>query len=285
MSARTEKQQTNGDRGVVVVGHRTRDAGDRVPCRAPVTHDHAVLAFYVGGTATIEQRSRWTAREGAVQIVPAGEPHRVVGAERTEMWSVGFCVPCFAGEDRGSILAEPFDRVRRGQAAIVEIPTARQGFLVELFQELERETALTTRESGAIQQSLLTLIVGEVTRAARWSPDVERPDDVVADSLRVIEQRCLGPLTLTDVAAAVNRSPAHVTTALRRATGRSAVSWIIAGRLAEARRRLLHTDERIDVIAERVGYADVTHFIRLFRREHAETPAAWRVRQRTARPA
>jgi transcriptional regulator GlxA family with amidase domain len=32
----------------------------------------------------------------------------------------------------------------------------------------------------------------------------------------------------------------------------------------------------IDIIAERVGYADPTHFIRMFRRAHGATPAAWR---------
>ena len=276
---------SEGKFGPVVVGHRTSSARDVVPCRAPATHDHAVLVFYVAGTATIEQRSRWMAREGVVQIVPAGEPHRVIGAEQAEMWTVGFCVPCFAAGEAGSVLRQPFDRVRRGQSALVEIPTVRQEFLVDLFRELARETSFTTRESGAVQQSLLTLIVTEVVRAARWQPGVERPDDVVAESLRVIEERCLGPLSLGDVAAAVSRSPAYVTTAIRRATGRSAVSWIIAGRLAEARRRLLHTDERVDIIAERVGYADVTHFIRLFRREHGSTPAAWRADQQASRTA
>ena len=102
------------------------------------------------------------------------------------------------------------------------------------------------------------------------------PSALVADSLRFIERNCLAPLTLGDVAAAIGKSPAHLTTALRRATGRSAVQWIIAGRLAEARRRLASTTEPIDRIAERVGYADATHFIRLFRREHGVTPAAWR---------
>lgn len=77
-------------------------------------------------------------------------------------------------------------------------------------------------------------------------------------------------------------NPAHVTTLVRRATGRPVQAWIIAGRLAEATRRLRHTDEIVDVIAERVGYADATHFIRLFRREHGITPAAWRSRQRSA---
>jgi AraC-like DNA-binding protein len=46
--------------------------------------------------------------------------------------------------------------------------------------------------------------------------------------------------------------------------------------MAEARRLLLHSDEMVDVIAERVGYADATHFIRMFRRAHGATPAAWR---------
>jgi AraC-like DNA-binding protein len=63
---------------------------------------------------------------------------------------------------------------------------------------------------------------------------------------------CLGPLTLADVAAAVGKSPAYVTTALTRATGCSAGQWIVSGRLAEARRLLLHSDEMVDVIAERV---------------------------------
>lgn len=93
----------------------------------------------------------------------------------------------------------------------------------------------------------------------------------------------LRPLTLKDVASAVGRSPAYVTTALTRATGRSAVEWIIAGRMAEARRLLLHSDEMIDAIAERVGYADPTHFIRMFQRAHGTTPAAWRAAQALSR--
>ena len=99
---------------------------------------------------------------------------------------------------------------------------------------------------------------------------------MVVDALRYIEKKCLGPLTLQEVAAAVHRTPAYVTTALKQATGRTAVQWIVSGRMAEARRLLLHSDEHVDVIAERVGYADATHFIRMFRREHGETPASWR---------
>lgn len=102
------------------------------------------------------------------------------------------------------------------------------------------------------------------------------PNELVAASLRFIELHCLAPLSLGDVAAAVGKSPAHLTTVLRRATGKSAVQWIIAGRMAEARRRLRCGDEPVEHIAGKVGYADPTHFIRMFRREHGMTPAAWR---------
>lgn len=47
---------------------------------------------------------------------------------------------------------------------------------------------------------------------------------------------------------------------------------------------LLEPFERVraGASAERVGYADPTHFVRTFRREHGTTPAAWRAAQRRA---
>lgn len=246
----------------------------------PVTHNYAVLAFYIGGSARMEQAGTWTMEAGDVLLVPAGQPHRLLAADQSELWGLGFCVPCLVAE-RSAPFLESFERVRAGESAVVRIPAPRRAFLESLFVQLSEEVARADAEALVVQQSLVTLILAEVHRAAAWKPQVDASSGLVADSLRFIEQHCLGPLSLKEVAAAVHRSPAHVTTALKRATGRSAVEWIIAGRLAEARRRLLHSDERVDIIAERVGYTDPTHFIRLFRRAHGLTPAAWRTKNRS----
>jgi AraC-like DNA-binding protein len=196
-----------------------------------------------------------------------------------ELWGLGFCVPCFAAEGAVELL-EPFERVRDGASAVVHIPEERHEYLTGLFRELERLGGERQPSSGslsAVQRSLLTLILAEVDKASSAeAPTGVKERGVITAALRFIERNCLRPLTLSEVAAAVERSPAHVTNALTRANGRSAGQWIVSGRMAEARRILLHSDERVNVIAERVGYADVTHFIRMFRREHGTTPTGWR---------
>ena len=252
--------------------------------RTPVTHSHAAVVFYTGGRARMEQRGQWTLDPGDVLIVPAGEPHRLIESRSPEFWGLGFCVPCFAADDTGGTLLDPFERVRSGGSAVVRIPSERHSFLEGLFQELQDASDPEGPAAPlAVQRSLLTLVLHEVRRAARWDADSASPQSVVARSLGFIERNCLRPLTLQDVAQAVGRSPAYVTTALTRATGRSAVEWIIAGRMAEARRLLLHSEARIEDVAERVGYADPTHFIRMFQRAHGATPAAWRAARSSSR--
>lgn len=255
--------------------------------RPPGVHDHLVLTFCTRGTVEVEQQGNWSMTAGDALLIPAGTRHRLVETRASEQWMLAAWPSHLVAEGAGELLA-PFDRVRAGAAAVVGVPAPRRAFLVSLFQELEGEVARRGAGTSAAQRSLMTLILTEIARAsiaapeedgaAPFSPDRALDGSVVAEALRFIERRCLEPISLRDVAEAVRRSPAHVTTLVRRATGRPVQAWIIAGRLAEARHRLRQTDERVDIIAERVGYADATHFIRLFRRAHGVTPAAWRTR-------
>lgn len=268
--------------GRLVVAARHAPDDKAAACHTPVTHTYAALAFYTGGRSRVEQHGEWNLGKGDVLLVPAGEPHRMLEMQRPEYWGLGFCVPCFAADGAAALL-EPFERVRDGAAAVVRIPAARHAYLEGLFRELERvggEPAGVGDTADAVQRSLLVLILNEIDRAASVAASSRGArSSVVVDSLRFIERNCLRRLTLGDVAAAIGRSPAYVTSALTQATGRSAGEWIVSGRMAEARRLLLHSDEMVDVIAERVGYADATHFIRMFRRAHGATPAAWRAAQ------
>jgi len=244
-----------------------------------VVHEHAALVFVTEGRAVHEQRGRFEAQAGDVLLVPAGEAHRRLRTTRTTAWGVGFCAPCYAPSEL-AVLLDPFERARSGASPIVRLPTDRHEHVDRLIGELYAETHAERPQSELVRKSLLALVLAEVTRAASAAPATSSQPSFVAEALRFIERRCLEPISLSDVARAVRKSPSYLTTALKKATGRSVVEWIIAGRLSEACNRLLHTDEMVEIIAERVGYADATHFIRLFRRMHGVTPAAWRNERR-----
>ena len=149
-----------------------------------------------------------------------------------------------------------------------------------MIRELHAETQAPRPHAELVQTNLLALILAEVTRAASLAAPTELQPSVVTEALRYIERACFAPISLAEVARAVGRSPAYLTTAVKRATGKSVGEWITTGRLAEARNRLLHTDDSVARVAEHIGYADPTHFIRVFRKAHGLTPAAWRDQQR-----
>jgi AraC-like DNA-binding protein len=73
-------------------------------------------------------------------------------------------------------------------------------------------------------------------------------------------------------------TPGHVTTVVRRRTGRTVVEWITERRLTEARRLLTGTDLPVAEIARRVGLPDPGCFARIFRAGHAATPREYRTR-------
>jgi AraC-like DNA-binding protein len=239
------------------------------------------LGYVTAGRGLFELGDRYAVSAGDVCLVPAGSAHRMLPDDSTSSWGIGFCATCLGPTEFRELLA-PLEQAALGASPVVTIPAYRQEHLHRLCEELHRETGDSgdlPRGGALAQRSLLALILTEVLRATALTAQAA-PPTLVGEALRFVERNCLRPLTLADVAAAVHRSPSNVATAVKAATGKTVVSWIVAGRLAEARNRLLHTDGSIAAIAAHVGYADTTHFIRMFRKMHDCTPAVWRERAR-----
>ncbi len=272
-------EQRSGVTSALRVGHYTCEAFPRR--RTFARHDYAVLQFFTQGRAQMVQRTTVAVGAGDVLIVPAGEPHRLAQVHQTAAWGIGVQVACYVHAEISPLL-DVFGRTRAGASSVVHIPGNRQQYLHELFVELQHEVSAGAGSAftDVVQKSLLGLILAQVQRAAVDVPVQARLPAVVCEALAFIEQHCFEGISLRDVADAVHRSPAYVTTMLRQATGRTAVEWITAGRMAEAANWLARTDELVENIAERVGYADTTHFIRMFRRAFTSTPHAWRVAHR-----
>ncbi|WP_396899409.1 helix-turn-helix transcriptional regulator [Mycolicibacterium sp.] len=224
--------------------------------------------------------------EGVVYVVAAGaviDPNALVtGADGVGV----FFDPAALGHDAGSPwpawqahpLLFPFLHGRPGGLLRLAIPAERQALWDSMIRSIEDE--LTGRDDGYRQAALayLTLLLIDLARLA---------DDVVGDLRRsgepllaevfaVIERRLAGPLSLRDVAETVGMTAGHLTTLVKRRTGRTVGEWITERRMTRARELLSETDLPISDVARHVGILDPGYFTRQFRRAHDLSPRQWR---------
>jgi AraC family transcriptional regulator, transcriptional activator of pobA len=179
---------------------------------------------------------------------------------------------------RSHPLLFPFLHGRLGGLLELELPQSRRLMWDLAIESIETE--LTARQEGYQQAALahLTLLLIDLARlAGDVVGDLRRSGEpVLADVFAVIERRHAGVLSLRDVAREVGMTPGHLTTIVRRRTGRTVGDWIIERRMAEARKLLADTDLPVQEVARRVGISDPGYFSRLFRRTHGTSPRSWR---------
>ena len=148
----------------------------------------------------------------------------------------------------------------------------------ERFSDLELE--LRRRQDGYREAAPahLTLLLVEVGRlAADVVGDLRLKDEpLLAEVFGFIEERYREPISLRDVARTVSLSSGHLTTVVRRKTGRTVLEWISERRMVGARRLLVETDLSVEEVGRECGYRDPAYFVRAFKRAHGATPLLWR---------
>jgi AraC-like DNA-binding protein len=252
-------------------------------------HGHRFLSlvyFERGGGRQRVGSQEWDVSAGDLYLIAPGETHDSSGLGDAAGWMVEFSADAIepAGDTtaflswHGNPLLSSFARSSGVDVARFEVPAEDRTEWSRRLRFMDRE--LRDRNAGFREAAgaYLILVLVDVARLAQ---DVvgqlrrqERP--VLAEIFRFVEDHYAEPISLKDVARAVNLSRGYLTTLVRRSTGRTVLEWIQERRMAEARRLLVETDDSVERIGARVGYADPTYFARRFRAAHKATPAAWR---------
>ncbi|GBF73847.1 hypothetical protein PA598K_02170 [Paenibacillus sp. 598K] len=110
-----------------------------------------------------------------------------------------------------------------------------------------------------------------------------RPD-LPAQLIRYMEEHYAEPLTRETLAHTFHYSVSYLSRQFRRATGASLIDYLTGIRVDRAATLLRQTELSLQQIAASVGYADVSYFIRLFRRHIGVTPKRYQAESRSAAP-
>lgn len=250
---------------------------DQARPRTPVVHDHATIVFYLSGRAEFWMHGLYELGPRDLLLVPAGVPHYSVRAEGVRSLGVSLCPSCVASKAAQELVAA-FDAVRRGGCACRTLGPEDAQRLEQVLRGLEAELASERQGAALAVEAFVSLLAVSISRAGEGAEAKRRgaTSPLVAQALQFVQRNAVAGISLRDVAAHVGRSPAHLAALVKDTTGETVVGWISRARMSEGRQLLLHTDQTVEQVAERCGFASPSHFHRAFRRAHSMTPGAWR---------
>lgn len=265
----------------------------------PHRHQHLQLVYVEAGRGTHRLGGRtYGAGAGDVVLVTPGLVHDATGLRETSGWSVEFA-PQAAGlssSDRTTsgpsmtlprmwwanpLLAPFLQADQRRTAATVPVPPQDRPVWEAHLRIMHREHLERQDGYREMLAAYLTVALVALGRIVVGDHALRHPDPALSTTFEVIEQRYATHLSTSDVAAAVGLTPGHLTTLVRRRTGRTVGEWIAERRMAAARDLLIGTDLTVEQVAARVGYPDATYFSRRFRQAHGAAPGTWRAAARS----
>lgn len=91
---------------------------------------------------------------------------------------------------------------------------------------------------------------------------------------------CSNSLSLDSVAMKLDKNAAYISKVFKDETGEKFSDYITRKRLEKGMELLRETDLKIYVIADRIGYADASGFIKVFKKKYSISPAEYRARFR-----
>ena len=201
-------------------------------------------------------------RPASVKFTPAGERH----ANRFDL-----------GDARGLMVeVDPaFAEALRPLAGVLEEPRQFEGGLVGgAAARLARELDRSSEDNPAAVEGWVVELVAAAAR--RPAPRHGTGGAWLRRAREILHAEFTGPLGLTALAERVAVHPVTLARGFRRAFGCPVGEYLRRLRLDWAADHLLATDVPIAAIAAEAGFADQSHFCRVFRRETGWTPAGWR---------
>jgi AraC-like DNA-binding protein len=118
--------------------------------------------------------------------------------------------------------------------------------------------------------------VASLLGSAESSQCVPRLSAHVLRALGHLERHYAGPLTVASIARAIGLSESRLAHVFRDETGLSVKECVLRLRIEAAKARLGGTDEKLEEVAQAVGFAHASHLCRIFQTWTGLGPGAYR---------
>lgn len=237
-------------------------------------HAHATAGFCLVLDGTYAERYGMRSldcRPRTVTFSPAGAEHQNVFAQATSH--------CFTIDVAPSWI----DRLGESSMMLRDPMAFDGGTLAPIAERLLRESRERDASTQLIVEGLVLELIGTAVRNARLAIEA-KPSAAIRRARELLEAHYAEPISLSDVATATGRHPVYVASQFRRVYGETIGDCVRRLRVEHACRDLARSERPIVDVALASGFANQSHFTRVFKRATGMTPAAYRDLQRGPKP-
>lgn len=138
------------------------------------------------------------------------------------------------------------------------------------------------RASRSAKDALIWIhhIVG---KSLDYMNSLEHSPSVVEQAKAYIHQHLADVISREDIASHVYLNPDYLTRIFKRETGMSISDYLLQQRLSIAAELLVNTDLAVSAVASRIGYANFSHFSRIFKKYMGINPLEYRQSRQSMR--
>ncbi|MFY2506993.1 helix-turn-helix domain-containing protein [Vibrio pectenicida] len=205
------------------------------------THDYHQLVLPILGVIDIELEGyKGSVSVGECVIIAAGIGHHFRAHESSR----------FVVADLDELPANIFDM----ESSIFPISAPLLSYLSFVESQLQH------RVSDHIEKSMVSMFMQLI---CEQTVD-KRIDHRIRTVLQVIDSGLDADISIDSLAAVACLSSTQFKKLFKRSTGLSVMQYVTQQRMEKAKALLTHTDTPVQLIAEKVGYADVSAFSRRF---------------------
>ncbi|GLX69964.1 response regulator [Paenibacillus glycanilyticus] len=105
---------------------------------------------------------------------------------------------------------------------------------------------------------------GDVVDAMLRTKEV-RPNKIVAEVKRIVQEQYSGSISLREVAATIYMNPNYLGKLFKANTDQSFNDYVLQVRMEKAKELLLHTDKKVYEIAQEIGFSELDWFYKRFK--------------------
>ncbi|MBB6502018.1 helix-turn-helix domain-containing protein [Pedobacter cryoconitis] len=212
----------------------------------------------------------------AIFCILPGQIHYGISLQKADMWALAIGTDWI--KDAFRTIVTEF-AIRNVQVSIIESQVHLLRDSLVLLQQIERFTH--TDIQGQTLPSMLEVCLSLFVSCCKYDDNVFpqtnlRPVTITRQFRNLLVVSFRQMKSPAEYAGALNISPPYLNEVVKNTTGQPVSYWIHQEIILEAKRMLFYTDNTVKEIAENLGYADVTYFIRLFGKVAGLAPLKFR---------